>query len=248
MTSVPITSGQREGRKGKAVTNFLFLGFKMTTDGDYSHKIRRQLLLGREGRWWLLGRKATANLDSVLKSKDITWLTKVHIVNQSYDLSSSHVRMWKLDHKEGWTPKKWCCWTGAGEDSWKYLGKQGDQTKSNFKGNQPWTLFGRTDAKAVVPILWPPDAKSWLIRKDPDAGKDWKQEKRARGWWLDGITNSMDMTWANSGRGWGIAKPGVMQSTGSQRTRHNLATQQVSLSKIKYALLNFLKYRWLCWV
>ena len=194
MASIPITSGQRDGEKGKAVANFLFLGFKMTTDGDCSHKIRRQLLLGRKGRWRLLGRKTTTNLDSVLKSKDITWPTKVHIVNQSYDLSSSHVRMWKLDHIEVWAPKKWCFWIGAGEDSWESLGKQGDQTKSNLKGNQPWKLFGRTDAKAVVPILWRPDAKRRLIRKDPDAGKDWKQEKRATeddGW----MASLIQWTW-----------------------------------------------------
>ena len=66
---------------------------------------------------------------------------------------------------------------GVGEDSWESLGLQGDPT-SPFKGDQSWVFFGRTDAKAETPILWPPDAKSWLIGKDPDAGRDWGQEEK----------------------------------------------------------------------
>ena len=83
---------------------------------------------------------------------------------------------------------------GVGEDSWESLGLRGDQT-SHPKGNQSLILTGRTDAEAEAPVHWPPDAKSQLIRKDPDAGKGWRQEK---GWqrmrWLDGITDSMDMS------------------------------------------------------
>ena len=80
---------------------------------------------------------------------------------------------------------------GVAEDSWESLGQQGDQ--ANPKGDQPWIYIGRTDAEA--PILWPPDMKSWLLRKDPDAGKDWGQEQRRqqRMRWLDGITDSMDV-------------------------------------------------------
>ena len=84
---------------------------------------------------------------------------------------------------------------GAGEDSWQFLGQQ-EIKPVNPKRNQPWIFIGRSDAKAEAPILWPPDVKIWLIRKDPDAGKDWGQEER--GWqrmrWLDGITNSTDMS------------------------------------------------------
>ena len=82
---------------------------------------------------------------------------------------------------------------GVGEDTWESLGLQGDPVYP--KGDQSWVFIGRTDVEAETPILWPPDAKSWLIRKDPDAGKDWGQEEKGttRGWWLDGITDSMDM-------------------------------------------------------
>ena len=98
--------------------------------------------------------------------------------------------MWELDHKEGSAPKNWCFQTVVLENSWESLGQQGNHT--NPKGNQPWIFIGRTNAEA--PILWPPDAKSWLIRKDPDAGKDWRQEEKGMtedemvGWhhWLNG--------------------------------------------------------------
>ena len=113
---------------------------------------------------------------------------------QSYGLSSSHVWMWELDHKERWVPKNWCSWTVVLE---KILESplDGKEIKPlNLKGNQPWIFIGRTDAEAEAPILWPPDAKNWLLRKDPVAGKGWRQEEKRTtedevvGWhhWLDG--------------------------------------------------------------
>ena len=131
------------------------------------------------GQWlqpWrclLLGRKAMINLDSVLKSKDITLPTKVC---KSYGFSSSHVWMWELDHKEGWMPKNWCFQTVVLEKTESLLDCK-EIKPVNPKGHQSWIFIGRTDAKAEAPILWPPDAKRWLIRKDPDAGKDRRQEK-----------------------------------------------------------------------
>ena len=83
-----------------------------------------------------------------------------------------------LGRKEGWAPKNWCFWIVVLE---KTLESPLDYTEIqliNPNGNQPWILFGRTDAKAEAPILWPPDSKSWLTGKDPDAGKDWRREKR----------------------------------------------------------------------
>ena len=85
--------------------------------------------------------------------------------------------MWKLDYKENWVPKNWCFWTVVLEDSWESLGLQGDPIVCP-KGNQSWIFIGRTDVEAKAPILWPPDVKNWLIWKDSDAGKDWKEEEK----------------------------------------------------------------------
>ena len=97
--------------------------------------------------------------------------------SQGYSFSSSHVRMWELDHKEDWVPKKWCFWIVVLEKTLESLLDSKIKSVSP-KGNQAWVFIGRTDAEAS--ILWPPNAKSQLIGKDPDAGKDWGQkEKRA---------------------------------------------------------------------
>ena len=98
---------------------------------------------------------------------------------QSYGFSSSRVRMRELDHKEGWTPKNWCFRTVVLEEILKSPLDCKETQPAHPKGNQPWIVIGRTDAEAEAPILWPPDVKNWLIRKDPDAGKDWGQEKEA---------------------------------------------------------------------
>ena len=90
--------------------------------------------------------------------------------SQSYGFSSSQVQMWEIDHKEGWAPPNWCFWTVVLEDSWESLEQQGDQS---------WIFTGRTDAEAKAPILWLPDVKRWLIGKDPDAGKDWRQKEKS---------------------------------------------------------------------
>ena len=131
----------------------------------------------------------------------------------------------------GWVLKNWSFWTcGVGEDSWESLDCK-EIKPVNPDGNQSWILIVRTDAEAEAPILWPPDAKSWLIRKDPDARKDWKQEEQRRtedemvGWhhhW------GMQWTWvwASSGRWWSTAKPGVLQSMRSQRLRQDWATEK----------------------
>ena len=92
-----------------------------------------------------------------------------------YGFSSGHVRMWELDYKESWAPKNWCIWIMVLE-----------KTPLDYKeiqpvhprGDQSWVFVGRTDVEAETPILWPPHVKSWLIWKDPDAGKDWGQEEK----------------------------------------------------------------------
>ena len=107
--------------------------------------------------------------------------------------------MWELDYKESWAPKNWCFWTMVLE---KTLEGPLDckEIQPVHPKDQSWILFGRTDAEAETPILWPPDEQDWLIWKDPDAGKDWRwEEKGMRMRWLDGITDSMDMGWVDSG-------------------------------------------------
>ena len=96
--------------------------------------------------------------------------------SQSYDFCRSHVWMWELNHKEGWAPKNWCFWTVVLEKTLESFLDRKEIKPVNPKGNQAWIFIGRADAEAQ--ILWLPDAKSWLIGKDPDAGKDWRQEKK----------------------------------------------------------------------
>ena len=116
--------------------------------------------------------------------------------SQSHCFSSSHVWMWELDHKEGWAPKNWCFQTVVLEKTLESSLDRKEIKPVNPKGNQPWIFIGRTDTEVEAPILWPPDVKSQLIGKNPDAGKEWGQEEKGddRMRWLDGITDSMDMT------------------------------------------------------
>ena len=149
--------------------------------------------------------------------------------SQSYGFSSSHVRMWELDHKEGWVPKNWCFWTVVLE---KTLESPLDckEVKPVYpKRNQFWIFFGRTDAEAEAPIFWPSDANSPLIRKDPDAGKDWRQEEK-------GMTEDKMVGWHHRLKGHefkkvlgdskGQGSPGCCAVHGSQRVEYNWVTEQ----------------------
>ena len=183
MASGPITSWQIDGETVETVANFIFLGSKITADCDCSHEIKRCLLLGR---------KVITNLDSILKSRAIA---SKGPSSQGYGFSSSHVWMWEVDYKESWVRRidafKLWCWR-------RLLGVCPLDCKEiqpvHPKGDQSWLFIGRTDVEAKTPILWPPDVKSWLIWKDPDAGKDWGQEEKGTtedemvGWhpWLNG--------------------------------------------------------------
>ena len=114
---------------------------------------------------------------------------------QSYGFSSSHVWMWELDYTESWGLKNWCFWTVVLEKTLESPLDCKESQPVHLKGNQSWIFSGRTDAEAETPILWLPNVKNWLIWKDPDAGKDWRQEEKGltEDRWLDGITDSMDM-------------------------------------------------------
>ena len=167
MASGPISSWQINGETVETVADFIFLGSKITADGDCSHEIEKCLLL------W---RKVMANLDSILKSREITL---------------------PLDCKE--------------------------IEPVHPKGDQSWVFIGKTDVEAETLIFWPPDAKSWLIWKDPDAGEDWRWEEKGTtddemaGWhhWLDvresewtpGVGDNWTCVWVNSGSWWWAGLP-----------------------------------------
>ena len=167
MASGPITSWEINGETVETEADFIFLGSKITADGDCSHEIKRRLLLGR---------KVMTNLDSILQSRDITLSTKVCLLK-------AMVFPLVMYGCESWTIKKaerrridafelWC---------WRRLESVLDCKEIqpvHPRGDQSWVFLGRTDVEAETPILWPPDAKSWLIWKDPDAGKNWRQEEK----------------------------------------------------------------------
>ena len=104
--------------------------------------------------------------------------------------------MWELGYKESWAPKNWCFWTVVLEKTLESPLDCKDIQTVHPKGDKSWVFIGRTDTEAETPVLWPPHAKSWLIGKDPDAGRDWgrrrKGQQRMR--WLDGISDSIDMS------------------------------------------------------
>ena len=102
-------------------------------------------------------------------------MTKLHIV-KAIIFSSSHVCVWELDHEEGWALKNWCFWTVVLVKTLESPLDCKEIQPVHPKGNQSWIFIGKTDTEA--PIVWPPDAKNWLIGKDPDAGKDWGQEEK----------------------------------------------------------------------
>ena len=153
MASGPITSCEIDGETVETVSDFIFLSSSITVDGDCSH----------------------TNLDSIFKSRNLTLLTKVRLW-----FSSNHVWMWELDCEEGWALKNWCFWTVMLEKTLEIPLDFQEIQPVHPKGDQSWVFIGRTDVEVETPVLWPPDAKSWLIWKDPKAGKDWRWEKEMK--------------------------------------------------------------------
>ena len=164
------------------------------------------------------------NLSSILK-KQIYYFAKKGLYSQSYGFSSSRVWMWELDHKESWVLKNWCFQTVMLEKTTESPLDCKEIKPVNFKGYQPWIFIWRTDVEAEVPILWQPVAKSQFIWKDPDAGKDWRQEEDDRGQddWVISLTQRT-WIWASSRRWWRTGKPGVLHSMGPQTVRHDWVT------------------------
>ena len=159
------------GKQWKQCQTLLFLGSKITADGDYSHETKRRLLLGR---------KVMTNLDSILRSRDITLPTKVRLVKAMvFPVVMHGCESWtikkKAEHRRIDAFELWC-WRRLLRVTWT-------TRRSNqfiLKEISPGCFIGRTDVETEAPILWPPDSKSWLIWKDPDAGKDWGQEEKWR--------------------------------------------------------------------
>ena len=138
---------------------------------------------------------------------------------------------WKLvsvaHYKESWAPKNWCFWTVVLEKTLESPLDCKEIQPVHPKGHQSWIFIGRTDVEAETPILWPPDVKSWLIGKDPDAGKDWRwEEKGPTGWdgWMASLTQ-WTWVWVNSRSWWWTGRPRVLQSMGSQRVGHDWMTE-----------------------
>ena len=182
MASGLITSWEIDGETVETVADFIFGGSKIIADGDCSHEIKRRLLLGR---------KVMTKLDGILKSRDITLSTKVRLVKAMvfpvvmYGCESWTVKKaehWRIDVFQLW------CWRRPLRVPW--TARRSNQ--SILKELSP--EYSRTDAEAETPILWSPDVKSWVLGKDPDAGKDWRREEKRMiedemvGWhhWLDG--------------------------------------------------------------
>ena len=163
MASGPITSWEIDGETVETVSDFILLGSKITADSDCSHEIKRCLLLGR---------KVMTNLDSILKSRDIPLPTKVLLVKAMvFPVVMYGCESWTVKKSES---QRTVVLEKTLESSldWKEI------QSVHSKGDQLWVFFGRNDAKSETPVLWPPHAKSWLIGKNPDAGKDWGQEEK----------------------------------------------------------------------
>ena len=161
------------------------------------------------------------NLDSILKRH---YFAKKGPYSQSYSFSSSHIRMWELDYKESWALKSWCFWTVVLEKTLDSPLTCKEIKAVHPQGDQSWVFMGRMNAEAETPILWPPNAKSWLIWKDSNA-----EDRRRRGWqkmrWLDASPTQWPWVCVDSRSWWWTGKPGMLWFMGSQRVGHNWATE-----------------------
>ena len=216
MASRPITSWQADGETVETVADLIFGGSKITADGDYSHQIKRCLLLGR---------KVMTNLDSILKSKRHYFANKIPS-SEGYDFSSNHVWMWDLDYKESWGPKNWCFWTVVLEKTLKVHWTARRTNQSFLKEISPgYSLEGLTFMLTLQyfgPMVRRADSfEKTLMLGKIEGGKRRVQQMR----WLDGITNSMDMTLSKLWELWWTGRPGVLQSLGSQRVIYDWGSE-----------------------
>ena len=170
IASSPITSWQLDGETMEAMRDFIFLGSKITSDGDCSHEIKRHLLLGR---------KVMTNLNSILKQRH--YFVNKGPSSQGYGFSSSHVWMWELDYKESWAPRNWCFWTVVLE---KILESPLNCKEIQIvypKGHQSWVFIERTDVEAETPVLLP--------------GKSLEDPRDGGAWWAAVYGVAQSRTW-----------------------------------------------------
>ena len=132
------------------------------------------------------------NLDNILKNRH--YFANKGPSSQGYGFSSGYVWMWELDCEDSWAPKNWCFWTVVLEKTLESPLECKEIQPVHSEGDQSWVFFGKTDAKAETPVLWPPHVKCWLIGKDSDAGRDWGQEEKETTEDEDNITESMDVS------------------------------------------------------
>ena len=164
MTSGPITSWQIDVKQWKQYQTLFWGASKWMQMVTVARKLK-------DPSPW----KKSSDESRHRMKKQRHYIADKGLSSQSYGFSSSHVWMWELDNKKVWVPKNWCFWTVVLEKTLESPLDYKEIKLVSSKGNQSWLFIGRTDADAEAPILWPPDAKSWLIRRDPDAGKHWGQ-------------------------------------------------------------------------
>ena len=244
MASGPTTSWEIDGETVETVSDFIYLGSKITTDGDCSHEIKRRLLLGR---------KVTTNLDSILKSRDITLPTQVHLVKAMvFPVVMYGCESWA---KESWAQKNWCFWTVVLEKTLESPLDCKEIQPVHPKGDQSWVFIGRTDAEAE---------NSSTLATSCEELTHWKRlwcweglgaggEGDDRGWdgWMASLTR-WTWVWVNSRSWWWTGRPGVLQFMGSQRVGQDWATELnwteflfiFKWNNFKTFLYSLLKFTW----
>ena len=219
MASGPITSWQIHGETVETVADFIFLGSKITADGDCSHEIKRHLLLGR---------KIMTSLDSILKSR------KVH------GFSSGHVWMWESDYKESWALKNWSFWTLVLEKILESPLDCKEMQPVHPKGDQSWVFIGRTDVESKLKLQY----FGHLMPKADSFEKTLKLgrlrgggEGDNRGWdgWMASPTQ-WTWVWVDSWSSWWTGKPGMLRFFGSQGVRHDWVTELNWFTYLPYIL------------
>ena len=216
MASGPIASWQIDWETMETVTDFIFLGSKITAYGDCSHEIKKTL-----APW----KKSYGKPRQHIKKKRHYFADKGLYSDLSF--ASSHAWIWVLDHKEGWVPKNWCFWTVVLDKTLESPLDCKEIKPVHPKGNQSWIFIEGLMIKLKLQyfghLMWKAESLEKTLMLGGIRGR--KKRGRPRMRWLDGITDSMDAIWVNSGSWWWTGRPGVLWFMGSQRVGHDWATE-----------------------